>query len=151
MIAEFWNKSFEIPPKGGAPSSHHPTRHYYSSLAWHRTELVVETLPWWCDIFSFTMTHCDLLCEIWFHRVYLWDMLCLNPEHLLDKATIKNDKVEREKYIKTILYHFLQACKVGKKCNRWTEKFFLVGLFKKWEQCFQSPKNDFLKIFAINK
>ena len=26
-------------------SSHHPTGHYYSSLAWHRTELVVGTLP----------------------------------------------------------------------------------------------------------
>ena len=82
-----------VTPTLSWPSS--PAGHCYSSLVCHRTGLVGGTPPMWrCDTFSITMTNCDFLCEIWFHRIFLWDILCLNPEHLLGKSgrkTVTNE------------------------------------------------------------
>ena len=36
----------------------------------------------------------------YFTGFFLWDILCLNPENLLDKATTKNDKEDKEKTLK---------------------------------------------------
>ena len=55
----------------------------------------------------------------------LWDILILNPEHLLDKATTKNDKVDKEKDIGKFGSQFGEISPMwDKNCNRQTEKFF---------------------------
>ena len=47
---EFWNKSFEIPPKGGAP----PSRNTLSSTAQlnNTFKLKANTLPLWSEVFE---------------------------------------------------------------------------------------------------
>ena len=37
---------------------------------------------------------------------FLYGIRCLNPEHLLDNDTTKNDKEYKVKYIEIILSHF---------------------------------------------
>ena len=90
-----WNRLVSVTPTLSGLWEQSPP---YSSLAWHLTELMMETPPTWrCDAVSITTTHYDLWRDL--SQGFLWDILYLNTEHLLNKATTKNSKVGKEKDI----------------------------------------------------